>query len=67
MLAELLDCAKNDILANVQESIDQIYADFECVKPETRGAQSQVNRVAQWLQTPEKATRVQTLSYKGEK
>lgn len=50
MLAELLDCAKKDILAHVQESIDQIYADFECVKPETRGAQSQINLVAQWHQ-----------------
>ena len=31
MLAELLEGAKKDILSNVQESIDQIYADFEYV------------------------------------
>lgn len=31
MFAELLEGAKKDILSNVQESIDQIYADFEYV------------------------------------
>ena len=43
MLAELLEGAKKDILSNVQESIDQIYADFEYVESETEGAQAQVN------------------------
>ena len=38
MLAKLLDGAKKDILANVQQSIDQIYADFEYVESETEGA-----------------------------
>ena len=33
MLAELLE----DILCSVQESIDQIYADFEYVESETEG------------------------------
>ena len=43
MLAELLEGAKKDIMSNVQESIDQIYADFEYVESETEGAQAQVN------------------------
>ena len=43
MLAELLEGAKKDILSNVQESIDQIYADFEYVESENEGAQAQVN------------------------
>lgn len=34
MLAKLLDGAK-DILANVQEFIDQIYADFEYAESQT--------------------------------
>lgn len=34
MLAKLLDDAK-DILANVQEFIDQIYADFEYAESQT--------------------------------
>lgn len=41
MLAELLEGTKKDILSNVQESIDQIYADFEYVESETEGAQAQ--------------------------
>lgn len=45
MFAELLDGAKKDILANMQESLDQIYADFEYVESETEGAQAQVNPV----------------------
>ena len=43
MLAELLESAKKDILSNVQESIDQIYADFEYVESETEGVQAQGN------------------------
>ena len=43
MLAELLEGATKDILSNVQEFIDQIYADFEYVESETEGAQAQVN------------------------
>lgn len=43
MFAELLEGAKKDILSNVQESIDQIYADFEYVESESEGAQAQVN------------------------
>ena len=43
MLAELLEGAKKDILSNVQESIDQIYADFEYVESETEGVQAQGN------------------------
>ena len=41
--AELLESAKKDILSNVQESIDQIYADFEYVESETEGVQAQGN------------------------
>ena len=43
MFADLLEGAKKDILSNVQESIDQIYADFECVESESEGPQNQVN------------------------
>ena len=43
MLAELLEDAKKDTLSNVQESIDQIYADFAYVESESEGAQAQVN------------------------
>ena len=32
MSADLLEGAQNDILSNVQESIDQIYTDFEYVE-----------------------------------
>ena len=43
MFADLLEGAKKDILSNVQESIDQIYADFEYVESESEGPQNQVN------------------------
>ena len=43
MLAEQLEGAKNDILSNVQESIDQIYADFEYVESEAEDAKAQGN------------------------
>ena len=32
MFAELLAGAKKDILVNVQESLDKIYADFEYIR-----------------------------------
>ena len=38
MLAEQLEGAKKDILSIVQESIDQIYADFEYVESEAEDA-----------------------------
>ena len=41
MFADLLEGAKKDILSNVQESIDQIYADFEYVESESEGPQNQ--------------------------
>mgnify|MGYP000087887896 CR=1 FL=1 len=37
MFADLLEGAKKDILSNMQESIDQIYADFEYVESESEG------------------------------
>ena len=37
MLAEPLEGAKKDILSNVQESIDQIYANFDYVESESEG------------------------------
>ena len=43
MFADLLEGAKKDILSNVQESIDQIYADFEYVESESEGPQNQVS------------------------
>ena len=43
MFADLLEGAKKDILSNVQESIDQIYADFEYVETKSEGPQNQVN------------------------
>ena len=43
MFADLLEDAKKDILSNVQESIDQIYADFEYVESESEGPQNQVS------------------------
>ena len=43
MFADLLEGAKKDILSNVLESIDQIYADFEYVESESEGPQNQVN------------------------
>jgi len=39
MFAELLDGAKQDILAQVKESIDQVYMDFESVEVESEDAQ----------------------------
>ena len=33
MFAELLDDAKRDILAHVQDSIEKVYADFEIMRP----------------------------------
>ena len=48
LLAEHLEGARKDILSHVQESIDQIYADFEYVESESEseGAQAQVNTEA---------------------
>ena len=46
MFPDLLDGAKKDILVNVKESLDQIYADFNHVESETEGAQAQENQVA---------------------
>ena len=46
MFADLLEGAKKDILSNVQESIDQIYADFDYVESESEGPQNQVNAEA---------------------
>ena len=43
MFADLLEGAKKDILSNVQESTDQIYADFEYVESELEGPQNQVS------------------------
>ena len=43
MFADLLDGAKKDILSNVLESIDQIYADFKYVESEWEEPQNQVN------------------------
>ena len=43
MFADPLEGAKKDILSNVQESIDQIYADFEYVESESEGPQNQVS------------------------
>ena len=39
MFAELLDGAKQDILAQVKGSIDQVYMDFESVEVESEDAQ----------------------------
>jgi len=39
MFAEFLDGAKQDILAQVQGSIDQVYMDFETVEVESEDAQ----------------------------
>ena len=38
-----LEGAKKDILSNVQESIDHIYADFKYVESESEGPQNQVS------------------------
>ena len=38
--AELLDGVKKDVLANVQESVDQISVDVEYVESETEGVQA---------------------------
>ena len=55
MLAKLLEGAKKDI--NAQESIDQIYADFEDVESESEGAQAQENlKAIQILLWPPKST-----------
>ena len=43
LFADLLEGAKKDILSNVQESIDQIYANFEYVESESEGPQNQVS------------------------
>ena len=43
MFADLLEGAKKIIQSSVQESIDQIYADFEYVESESEGPQNQVN------------------------
>ena len=56
MLAELLEGAKKDILSNVQESIDLIYADFEYVESETEGAQALGNPEANADTAPPKST-----------
>ena len=39
MFAELLDGTKKDILAQVQESIEQVYADFEYVETNPEGGE----------------------------
>ena len=46
MFAEHLDGAKEDILADIQESVDQIYAVIEYVESETEDAQAQVSQEA---------------------
>lgn len=40
MFAELLDGTKKDILAQVQESIEQVYADFEYVETDPEGGEA---------------------------
>ena len=46
MFADLLEGAKKIIQSSVQESMDQIYADFKYVETESEGPQNQVNQEA---------------------